>query len=344
MRPTISVIMPVYNVESYVAESITSILNQTFSNFEFIVINDGSTDNTPGIILSFHDPRIVFINNSVNRKKIVCLNEGLKIAKGDFFTLMDGDDVADSTRLEKLYYFFQNNEEIGVCGTWFESFGDYSHIHKFPLNHDEIYFGLFNGCPITFPLIKKSILDKNNINFDPDFFSEDSYLWIRLADLTRLANIPEVLYKYRVHSTQVTQNFKKMLYESVVREKNIHFNNLYRKITFTENESGIEFEPTHFVNFKDLKNYESQCIQLFNENSKKKIFSQNILQETLSKQFYRQLSHQVGYNLRSMVIFYLSPLRKHVQLTLRQQIIFILKSIMHKRIKIDSKILTNCVS
>jgi glycosyltransferase involved in cell wall biosynthesis len=338
MIPAISVIMPVYNVELFVTEAIDSILNQTFSDFEFIIINDGSTDNTAKIILSYNDPRIFFINNSDNRKKIACLNEGLRIAMGDFITLMDGDDIAERTRLQKLYNFLLDNEEIGVCGTWFESFGDYSQIHKFPLTHDEIYFGLFNGCPITIPLIRKSILVKNNINFDPNFFSEDSYLWIRLSDLTRLANIPEVLYKYRVHSNQVTQKFDKMLNKSVIREKNIHFNNLHRKLTFTENRSGIEFQPTHFVNIRDLKNYESLCINLFIENKKKEIFSQEILQEALSQQFYKQLGFQVRYNLYSMICFYLSPLRKYVRISTGQQIKFLLKSILYKRIKYDFNI------
>jgi glycosyltransferase involved in cell wall biosynthesis len=335
MIPVISVIMPVYNVELYVTEAIKSILNQTFSNFEFIIINDGSTDNTAEIILSFNDPRIIFINNSVNRKKIACLNEGLRVATCDFITLMDGDDIADRTRLEKQYNFLLNNNEIGVCGTWFESFGDYSQIHKFPLNHDEIYFGLFDGCPITIPLIRKSILDKNNITFDPDFFSEDSYLWIRLSDLTRLANIPEVLYKYRIHSNQVTNKFDRILNESVIREKNIHFNNLFRKIFLAENRSGIEFLPTRFVNIGDLRNYESLCLNLIIENSKKKIFSQKILKQALSHQFFKQFNYQVHYNLHSMICFYLSPLRKYVRLSPGQHFRFVSKSIMRRKTEHD---------
>jgi glycosyltransferase involved in cell wall biosynthesis len=336
--PTISILMPVYNVELYIAEAIESILSQSFEDFEFIIINDGSTDRTSEIVLSFNDPRIVFINNSANRKKVACLNDGLKIAMGDFVGLMDGDDIAEKTWLENLYNYLYNNEEIGVCGTWFKSFGDHLQIHKFPLAHDEIYFGLFTGCPITHPLMRKSILDNNNILFDPDFFSEDSYLWIRLSDLTRLANISEVLYKYRVHSNQVTQKFDKILNESVIREKNIHFNNLYRKLTLTENRSSVEFQPTRFVNIRDLKNYESLCINLFIENKKKEIFSQKILQETLSLQFFKQLNYQVQYNLDSMICFYLSPLRKYVRISTGQQIKFVLKSILHKRIKYDFNI------
>jgi glycosyltransferase involved in cell wall biosynthesis len=331
--PAISVIMPVYNVESYIAESVESVLNQTLKDFEFIIINDGSTDKTPEIVLSFNDPRIVFINKSVNRKKIACLNDGLRIAKGDFVGLMDGDDIAERTRLEKLYNYLKNNEEIGVCGTWFESFGDYSKIHKFPLTNDEIYFGLFTGCPITVPLLRKSILDKNNIFFDTDFFSEDSYLWIRLADFTKFANIPEVLYKYRIHSSQVTQNYEKLLYESVIREKNIHFNNLYRKLTDTENNSGVEFQPTHIWDISDLKDYTKLSIRLFAENEKKNIFSQEILQKTLSQQFYRQFNYQFRYNLYSMLYYYMSPLRKYAPISFGQHIKFILKSMLYQRIK-----------
>jgi glycosyltransferase involved in cell wall biosynthesis len=330
----VTILMPVYNVELFVAESIRSILNQSFSDFEFIIINDGSTDKTPEIVSSFNDPRILFINNAINKKKIACLNEGLRIAKGEFLALMDGDDIADITRIEKLFNFLLVNEEIGVCGSWFESFGDYSKTHKFPLTHDEIYFGLFSGCPITVPLIRKTILDKNNIYFNPDFFSEDSYLWIQLAEITRFANIPEVLYKYRVHSTQVTQKFDKLLNDSVIREKNVHFNNLIRKLTGTENERNIQFQPTSKVHLSDLKNYEELSVWLFRENKKKKIFSQKLLQATLSQQFFNQLKNQIRYNLHSMVYFYLSPLLKHAQISLGQHIKLILKSLIHKRIEL----------
>lgn len=325
--------MPVYNAELYVAEAIKSILNQTFKDFEFIIINDGSTDKTPDIVTTFNDPRIVFINNIVNRKKIACLNYGLRIAKGDFVGFMDGDDIAKKTWLEKQYRLLIKDDDIGVCGTWFESFGDYSQTHRLPLTHDEIYFNLLTGCPITHPLIRRSILNKYNIYFDPEFFSEDSYLLIRLADITRLENNPEVLYKYRVHANQVTQKFKNVLDASLVREKNIHFNNLYRKLTSFENISGIEFQPTCVVDISYLKNYESIAQRLFNENREKKIFSQDILQETLSRQFFRLISSQSRFNLYSMIYFYLSPFKKYMRLSFAQHIKFIVKSIFFKSIK-----------
>ena len=331
--PTISILMPVYNVELYIAEAIESILSQTFEDFEFIVINDGSTDRTSEIVLSFNDPRILFINNIINKKKIACLNDGLRIAKGDFVGFMDGDDIAAKTWLEKQYSLLIKDDDIGVCGTWFESFGDYSQTHRLPLTHDEIYFNLLTGCPITHPLIRKRLLNEYNIFFDPEFFSEDSYLLIKLADITRLANNPEVLYKYRVHANQVTQKFKNILNESLIREKKIHFNNLYRKLTSFENISGIEFQPNHIVDIRDLKNYESLTLLLFNENREKRIFSQDILQETLSEQFFRLIGSQSRFNLYSMIYFYLSPLQKYMRLSFTQHIKFIVKSIFYKRIK-----------
>ena len=161
-------------------------------------------------------------------------------------------------------------KRLEFVGAGLSHLGIDSKTHKFPLTHDEIYFGLFSGCPITVPLIRKTILDKNNIYFNPDFFSEDSYLWIQLAEITRFANIPEVLYKYRVHSTQVTQKFDKLLNDSVIREKNVHFNNLIRKLTGTENERNIQFQPTSKVHLSDLKNYEELSVWLFRENKKRK--------------------------------------------------------------------------
>ncbi|HAS7841575.1 TPA: glycosyltransferase family 2 protein, partial [Vibrio cholerae] len=123
--PKISVVMSVYNGEKYLGEAIDSILKQTFSDFEFIIINDGSTDKTLEIIKSYmkKDDRIVLVSRE-NKGLIVSLNEGLDLAKGQYIARMDADDISIKSRFEKQIEFLDSNPDIGVCGTWVEVFGE----------------------------------------------------------------------------------------------------------------------------------------------------------------------------------------------------------------------------
>jgi glycosyltransferase involved in cell wall biosynthesis len=142
MSPYVTVLMPVYNTEMYLKEAIDSILNQTFRDFEFIVINDGSTDSTSDIIESYSDPRIIYLQNEKNLGVATSLNKGLSIAKGTYIARMDGDDVSRCDRLEKQVAFMDANPEIGVCGTWLETIGDRNEVWSPPRNHDQIIVGM----------------------------------------------------------------------------------------------------------------------------------------------------------------------------------------------------------
>ena len=123
--PELSVIMPVYNAGNYLSETIESILNQTHTDFEFIILNDNSTDNSLAIIQRYmaKDSRIILINKLQNMGPASLRNEGFGIAKGEFIALMDADDIALPTRFQKQITLLKNNPEIGVCGTWFTFFG-----------------------------------------------------------------------------------------------------------------------------------------------------------------------------------------------------------------------------
>ena len=121
--PGISVIMPVYNTGEYLGEAIQSILDQTFRDFELIIINDGSSDNSLKIIKSFKDTRIKFISNTSNRGNYPSRNEGISIARGKYICVMDADDIALKSRLERQYLFMERNPEIGLAGSGFKYYG-----------------------------------------------------------------------------------------------------------------------------------------------------------------------------------------------------------------------------
>ena len=117
--PVISVIMPVYNTkEKFLREAVESILNQTFTDFEFIIINDGSDSITEDIILSYKDLRIKYLKNEQNLGIVQSLNKAVKTAKGKYIARMDADDISMPHRLEKQYEFMENHPQCGVCGTY----------------------------------------------------------------------------------------------------------------------------------------------------------------------------------------------------------------------------------
>ena len=125
--PCVTVIMPVFNTAPYLALAIESILNQTFSDFEFLIFDDSSTDNSLEIIKKYAliDDRIVYFHNDKNQGLVECLNQGIKISRGDYIARMDSDDISELYRLENQIAFLQENKEIGIVGGWIEIFPNF---------------------------------------------------------------------------------------------------------------------------------------------------------------------------------------------------------------------------
>lgn len=200
----ISVVMPVYNHEEYLREAVESILGQTFRNFEFIVINDGSTDNTPKILRSYHDMRLRVVDFKKHRGLVAALNHGLKKARGRYLARMDADDISLPCRLERQFYFMEAHPAIVACGTFFESFylDGTRKLKTYSVNPDEIRCELLFGSPIAHPtaIIRRHALETNGIKYDPNFKEAEDYdFWIKLSKVGKLANLPEVLFLRRVH-------------------------------------------------------------------------------------------------------------------------------------------------
>ena len=205
MMPKVTVLMSVYNGEKYLREAMESILNQTFGDFEFLIINDASTDTSKEIILSYADLRIVYVENEINLGLTKSLNEGLKLVKGEYVARMDDDDISLPMRLEKQVQFMDNNPDVGVCGTWFKLFPSGELVER-PVTNDEIRLHLFRDNALGHPtvMLRVEVLKWNNFYYNPEYtYAQDYELWTRLMQKTKMHNIPEVLLKYRVHETQI---------------------------------------------------------------------------------------------------------------------------------------------
>lgn len=204
-KPKISVIMPNYNCEKYISEAIESILNQTFSDFEFIIIDDGSTDKSWEIIQEYakKDSRIIAIRNDKNLKICKTLNKWLEIARGDYIARMDSDDIAKYNWLEKVFKFIDKNKEVWLCWSNFDFIDKNWNItwdKKFPETNKEIRNSIWFKNPFAHNTV---IFRESCYNdfwwYDENFlYAEDLELWIRFWQKYQMYNIQENLVQYRV--------------------------------------------------------------------------------------------------------------------------------------------------
>ena len=211
----ISVLMPVYNAEKYIAEAIDSILAQTFTDFEFIIINDGSTDKTAEIIRSYKDPRIVFVDNEKNQGLITVLNQGLNMARGEYIARMDADDISFPERFAEQIEFMDAHPDVGLLGAQLQMFGDRHWKSAYPEK-----IGILDANNINHPtvMLRKSVFDKYNLHYDHDYIAAEDYeLWSRVVRYTKIVNLPDVLLKYRWHSANESVKKKKLQLKNTMR-------------------------------------------------------------------------------------------------------------------------------
>lgn len=210
LTPNISVILPVYNGALYLKESINSILNQTYTNFEFIILNDGSTDNSEEIILSYSDKRIKYYKHT-NCGLAATLNLGLNLALGTYIARQDQDDISHKTRFEKQVDFLENNLEINLLGTRAKIFENNSsdvRFHKHATHPADLKFDLLFNNPFVHSsvMFKKTIIQNiGNYITDRNLY-EDYNLWSRIAVNSSVANLSEVLVDYRHHNEGLSKN------------------------------------------------------------------------------------------------------------------------------------------
>ncbi len=221
--PRVSVLMPAYNSEKYVAQAIESILNQTFTDFEFIIINDGSTDDTAKIVRKYaaRDPRIKFIDNKRNQGLIAVLNQGLDLCTGEYIARMDSDDISRPERFKLQVDYMDAHPNVGVVGAWCQKFGN--QVERDIFKHQQVmrlFDFLLYGSQVTHPtaMIRTSVLRNNKIYYDPKYpHAEDYGFLVSIARVSEIHNLQTVLLDYRWHDTNVSVLHHKTQTESAER-------------------------------------------------------------------------------------------------------------------------------
>lgn len=200
--PTISVLMPAYNAELFLADAIGSILQQTFKDFELIIVDDGSTDSTPNILSEFSkkDSRIRIIKNDSNLGIVQALNKGLLVCRGEYIVRMDADDISTPDRLSRQIPFMENHPEIVVLGaslSYIDAQGKSLGVVRECSTSGSLLF----ANPLLHPtvVIRKRALDKIGVYYEEKYrYAEDYFLWLRLSKEGRIDAIPDVVLYYRI--------------------------------------------------------------------------------------------------------------------------------------------------
>ncbi|PEM53789.1 glycosyltransferase family 2 protein [Bacillus wiedmannii] len=291
----ISVIMSNYNTsEKYLRESIESILKQSFTDFEFIIIDDCSTNNNKSILKNFNDDRVKIIFNEKNLGLAASLNKALQIAKGEFVARMDSDDISLETRLEKQYKYLKSNPSVGLVASFAKKIGnDKGYIYSILEEPEKMNVPMFFGNVICHPsvMFRREAIISNRLKYNEEFKTGQDYeLWSRLLKKEKVAIIPEVLLSYRIHNNQIS-NEKKMdqiqntmkVYSYMLEGLGLEVNQEILKkhhafCTSSELDTFTLKEMIYWGDFIKKQNFKNKTydVELFNQYVDFTIFKRNI--------------------------------------------------------------------
>ena len=218
-QPKISVLLPIYNTNpKYLKECIESILNQTFTDFELIILNDASTNNLDDIVNSFNDKRIRYYKNETNLGITKTRNKLLSLAEGKYIAICDHDDISVPERFEKEYNFLEQNPKYSIVSGWIETFCENSEKKKFRKRKPfPKYFDFLKECELLHPacMWRKADFDKFDLKYEEGYYGTQDYaLFSKAVRYLNFANIQEVLLKYRKHENNTSNKRREMCIET----------------------------------------------------------------------------------------------------------------------------------
>ena len=284
----VSIITSVYNCEKYITEMIDSIINQSYQDWELILIDDASTDTTWDLISRYTDVRIIKIKNENNIGLTRNLNKALAFAKGKYIVRIDGDDVAYPSRLERQVQFMEEHPNIALSGCWIKIFGEKDDIWKSIIDNESLKINLLFNAIIFHPtfIIRKSILEKYNLKYNEKLlYAQDYDLECQIAKYEEVANISDILVKYRIHGGQVSSGKRAQQIECANRTRK----KLLKELDIILNEDSFRYWQRfcmldyHILSDKEIKELHSTCEQIIFNNKAKGIFDFEQLEKIINQ-------------------------------------------------------------
>jgi glycosyltransferase involved in cell wall biosynthesis len=310
----VSVIMPVHNGADYVKEAVLSIYNQTYSHFELIVVDDGSTDATMDIVFSIKDPRLVVIRNSQNLGLAASLNKAIEISKGDYIARMDADDISLHDRFQKQVSFLEQHPEVDVLGGTMKYFGYSGYLNHFPQDHETCKASLlFNVC-FGHPAImaRKHIFHENK--YRPEFlqYSEEYDLWCRLVFNFRFHNLPDTLVYYRTYPPRIKGEAERLRRQNSQIVRRSYITRLWPEVTNEELAAHMNISTMQPIHLKSqLKSIDAWLKKLLVLNQKSPAFIGIILNRVIAKRLFEYTYSLQHLGWSPLLYFYASDWRQY---------------------------------
>lgn len=208
----VTVLLPTYQSEKYLQETVESVLHQTFSDFELLVIDDASTDNTLKILHTFQDFRIRIMQGPC-KGLAEALNKGMQYANGEYIARIDADDMMTPQRLEKQVIYMDAHPSVAVCGGWQQYFGLSTFLHAPPESYQQCRANLLFRCDLCHStlMLRKDVFLQNHLFYNSDYAAEDFELWTRVLDFGEITNLSQILGYYREDGESITSQKKEVL-------------------------------------------------------------------------------------------------------------------------------------
>lgn len=290
--PSVSILMPVYNAEPYLSEAIQSMLNQTYADFELIILDDCSTDRSAEVVQTFSDARIVYHRNEVNSGLANNLNTGLKLATGKYIARMDGDDISLPHRLQTQVDFLESHPDIDLCSCAMQMFGADNQLWIRDRDPEKVKISMmfYSAVLHASSVFRRDVFEKNNLYYKQETFPAEDYdLWARAAFFCRMVNLPDVMYLYRMHRTQVTSTDPR----SAKKCREIQIRYLSKALPVLSEKEIVDFVDG-FIAYKiseiaEIKIVKNHYLKIVKANASVLFFDQKLLNVRLNKYFQQQV-------------------------------------------------------
>lgn len=338
----VSVIMPIYNSESYLAEAIESVLNQSYQNIEVVLVNDASIDHSESIAEKYISDRVRYIKNPQNSGVAYSLNRAIQLCCGDYIARMDADDISMPDRIKKQVAFMEANSTLAVSGSWVRHIGKYKGVlEKKPSGSSCIAAFMMLDNPVMHPtaIMRKRTLENYRLKYDAAYERcEDFDLWEKVSQVAEIDNLPEPLLHFRVHAGSVTakhcDEMWRKTYEILARGLS--------RIGVATNSSEIRFHRkiSHgesAENIAELIKAEKWFLKLLDANNKSMVHAESAMQEALGFAWYLLCRNSAKLGIKVWKTYNSSHLTGCLSISQRHKILLGLLVCLHYSRKIGGQ-------
>lgn len=330
--------MPTYNVAPYVKEAIESVLQQTYRDFELLVIDDCSTDDTVDVVRGIEDARIRIVQNEKNVGLAENLNRGMALINTEYVARMDGDDIAEHFWLEREVNILDNHPEIGICSGGFERFGTMKSLVRFPERHEDCMANMLFECSVIVPTFRMSLYRDHGLRYSSEAFpAEDYRFWAECMRVTKVYNVQETLFHYRMHATQICTARREEQQRKVAEVRRYMLD--WLNPDFTEKERQYytgQFMAPQMASRQDYHERKAFCKKMVEKNRSVGHFDKDALRRRLDKHLRLTLYStiveryfQEGYSLQRYIRYLASGYA--LRTGRKYETKFLLKSLLGKK-------------